>query len=83
MFAFFANPQYLPCPRCGASLGGEDPDQHECDEERALEYQLFQLRGEIARFELDLARYLASPNGKFEAWYAERQRLRSPAPASA
>jgi hypothetical protein len=75
MFAFFVNPEFMPCPDCGASLGGEDPEQHVCDETRRVEYQVFRLRGDIARFELDFARYLDSPHGRFDAWYAERRRL--------
>jgi hypothetical protein len=32
------------------------------------------LRDEIERFEADLGLHLASPYGRFELWYAERQR---------
>lgn len=74
MFAFFAHSRYMPCPDCGASLLGEDRDEHTCDTERRLDFQMFQLRGEIARFDYDLAAYLTSPEGKFEAWYAEQRR---------
>ncbi len=74
MFAFFAHSRYMPCPNCGASLAGEDRDEHTCDRERRLDYQMFQLRGEIGRFETDLAAYLDSPAGKFELWYAENRR---------
>jgi hypothetical protein len=74
MFAFFAHSRYMPCPDCGAALAGE-PDEHVCDEQRRLDFQMFRLRGGIGRFELDLSNFLASPAGRFEAWYAERQRL--------
>jgi hypothetical protein len=74
MFAFFAHSRYMPCPNCGASLAGEERDEHTCDRERRLDYQLFQLRGEIACFDTDLATYLDSPAGKFEAWYAQNRR---------
>jgi hypothetical protein len=75
MFAFFAHSRYLPCPECGVSLANEIADEHVCDRERRLDYQLLQLRGGISRFDADLAAYLASPQGRFEAWYAERTRL--------
>jgi hypothetical protein len=74
MFAFFASPQYMPCPDCGASLNGEEPDDHRCDPVRWVDYQMFQLRNGIARFELDFGAYLASLQGRFESWYAARQR---------
>jgi hypothetical protein len=67
MFAFFASPQYMPCPDCGASLGGEERDRHRCDPTRWVDYQMFQLRSKIAGFEMDFARYLASPHGRFES----------------
>jgi hypothetical protein len=75
MFAFFAHSQYMPCPDCGAALAGEQPAEHVCDEQRRIDFQMFRLRGRIARFELDLGDFLSSPSGRFEAWYAERQRL--------
>ena len=75
MFAFFAHSKYMPCPDCGASLAGEEPDEHVCDDQRRIDFQLFRMRGGIARFELDLAEFLSTPSGRFEAWYAERQRL--------
>jgi hypothetical protein len=74
MFAFFAHSKYMPCPECGASLAGEEPDEHVCDEERRIDFQMFRLRGQIARFELDLAQFLDTSAGRFEAWYAENRR---------
>ena len=75
MFAFFAHSQYIPCTECGASLAGEDGDEHVCDGERRIDFQMFRLRGGIARFEVDLAEFLKTPGGRFEAFYAERQRV--------
>jgi hypothetical protein len=74
MFAFFANSKYMPCPDCGASLAGDEPDEHVCEEGRRIDFQMFRLRGQIARFELDLADFLATPTGRFETWYAESRR---------
>ena len=75
MFASFAHSKYMPCLECGASLAGGEPDEHVCDTQRRTDFQMFRLRGGIARFEVDLSMFLATPAGRFEAWYAERQRL--------
>jgi hypothetical protein len=75
VFAFFAHSKYMPCPDCGASFDGVEQEEHVCDGERRLDFQLFRLRGQFARFELDLARFLESPQGRFEVWYAARERL--------
>jgi hypothetical protein len=74
MFAFFAEARYLPCPECGASLLGEDPERHICDPLRRIEFQMFRLRGDLAALEQEVADYLRSPAGRFEAWYAEHRR---------
>jgi hypothetical protein len=74
MFAFFAYSKYLPCPECGASLAGEERDEHVCDDERRLDFQMFRLRGQIVRFEADLGQFLETPAGRFETWYAEQRR---------
>ena len=65
----------MPCQDCGASLERRD-QAHECERERWLEFQLFQLRDEIDQFEAELAVYLASPQGRFELYYAGRERAR-------
>ena len=67
--------RYIPCPACGASLERRD-DAHECERERWLEFQLFQLRDEVDELEAELVEYLASPRGRFELYYAERERAR-------
>ena len=67
--------RYMPCPDCGASLERRD-DAHECERKRWLEFQLFQLREEVDGFEAELAEYLTSPRGRFELYYAERERAR-------
>jgi hypothetical protein len=74
MFAFMSHPSFRPCADCGASVARDEGDKHECDEERKLDYQLLQLRYEIAGFDDALGEYLDSPAGRFNAWYAERRR---------
>lgn len=75
MFGSFLQPQFVPCPECGASVPATEMDDHVCSRERWLDYQMFQLRSELACFEIQLAAYQASPKGRFDAYYAERERL--------
>lgn len=69
-------PKFMPCPECGASVDRERQDEHVCEDERRLDYQMFQLRSELEQLGGELEAYLASPGGRFEAWYAERERRR-------
>jgi hypothetical protein len=69
--------RYMPCPDCGASVDGRAAGQHVCERERWLDYQLFQRRDEIQRFDGELGAYLCSARGRFELWYAERTRRAS------
>ena len=66
--------RYMPCPECGASVDGASGDVHICDPERLLDFRLFELRGELAELDSEVAEYLGSPRGRFEAWYAARRR---------
>jgi hypothetical protein len=49
---------------------------HACDPERRLEYQVLQVREGLARLDHELDVFLNSPHGRFEVWYAERERRR-------
>jgi hypothetical protein len=66
----------MPCEHCGASIDRRAAFWHLCDGERWLDFKLFELRGEIASFEDGLGRWLATPRGRFEQFYAERERRR-------
>jgi hypothetical protein len=70
----FAHSSHMPCPECGASVAAGELDTHTCDPERQVEYQLFQLRGDVAAFDGELSAYLSSPEGRFAQWLAERER---------
>ena len=70
----FPQPQYIACPECGACVPRWEADDHVCDRERWLDYQLVRLRPDIARFEADLREWLATPAGRFELFYARRSR---------
>jgi hypothetical protein len=71
--------KHMPCPDCGASLDRHEREDgtHECEMERWLDYQVFQLRAGVFTFELELECYLLSPHGQFDLWDAERQRRRA------
>jgi hypothetical protein len=64
----------MPCDRCGASVETRPDVAHRCDDERRLDFALFELRDEIESFEDVLSRWLATPHGRFEQFYAERER---------
>jgi hypothetical protein len=80
VFGSSPQPAYMPCDECGASLLVRTSDEHVCSEQRQLEYRLFQLRAELGMFDHQVAAYLESPHGRFELWYAVRERrLKGPA----
>lgn len=67
-------PRHVPCTRCGASVERGRVEEHQCEEERRLEYELFQLRERLDQFEGDLAVWLETPQGRFETFYASYRR---------
>jgi hypothetical protein len=64
----------MPCDRCGASVERGREALHTCDDERAHAFELFPLLPELGLFEPQLSAWLASPQGRFERFYAERTR---------
>ena len=70
----FLHSRYMPCPECGTSLERTMASAHACEPERRLDYVLFGLREEIASLEAGIRAYLASTRGRFEVWYAARER---------
>jgi hypothetical protein len=73
----FPESRYVPCRECGASIARGETSAHVCDQERWLDYQLFERREEVERLTEEVAAYLDSPDGRFERWCAERERRRS------
>jgi len=63
----------MPCSECGASVARGETDEHRCDPERLLDFQMFGLRDEVAAFDARLLAFLDSPQGQFHRWLAERQ----------
>jgi hypothetical protein len=76
MFSFFTEHRFMPCAACGASVERTLRHLHVCDPDRRHQYDLFRLREEIAAFDAQLAAFLDSPAGRFEAWLAARSRRR-------
>jgi hypothetical protein len=76
MFGSIPQPAYMPCEECGVSVAVGARDGHVCSEQRRVEYQMCRLRGEVEAFGDQFTAYLESPHGRFELWYAERERRR-------
>ena len=64
----------MPCERCGASVEAQSASEHACDEARRHTYELVELRAEVDAFDDLMATWLATPQGRFEQFYAERHR---------
>jgi hypothetical protein len=75
MFAYYPQSQFHPCPDCGAPVPEHHDEAHNCDRRRFVEYQMLLLRPEIVAFEDELTAWLGTPSGRFEAYYAARDRL--------
>jgi hypothetical protein len=72
----FVQSRFMPCPDCGSSVERARAARHRCDPERRLDYKVFALRHELAAVESEIDAYLATPRGRFELWYAARERQR-------
>jgi hypothetical protein len=75
VLSWYPQSQYTPCPDCGAPVPADEIDDHRCERYRYVEYQLLLLRPQIAAFELQFRDWLHTPQGRFAAFYAARQRL--------
>jgi hypothetical protein len=62
----------MPCAECGESLDPSAVANHRCDPERLVEYQMFGLKDDIAKFDVRLHDFLETPTGRFEVWLAAR-----------
>lgn len=70
----FPQPHHVPCPDCGQSVARGQSDTHSCDEQRRLDYLMFQFQDEVAAFATQLTAWLDSPKGRFAVWLAQRGR---------
>ena len=65
---------YRACPECGAAVQQAvlETDAHSCAPERYTAHQTMIARRGLERLEEDLAWWLSTPAGKFQAFLAER-----------
>ncbi len=68
---------YMPCATCGASVDRAEPDEHACDPDRRVEFQMVALQRQVLTFDEDLRAFLSGNEGRFETWLAARQVRRS------
>ena len=64
-------PTFTACRECGEALHRDELAGHRCDEERQLELLV---RRELLAFGDELGSWLGTPQGRFAAWLAERDR---------
>jgi hypothetical protein len=65
--------RFMPCSECGESVERKAAVEHRCSPDRLVDYQMFELRHDVAKFEARLRRYLHSTAGRFDVWLAARQ----------
>lgn len=68
---------FTTCSECGVIVPLARVQDHECEHDKWVAYQVARARGELDRIESEVASYLETSHGRFEAWYAERTRLRA------
>jgi hypothetical protein len=66
--------RFIPCEGCGLSVAKSEYGVHVCEPDRRVAYQMIQHQDDLAEVEREIRMYLASPQGRFESWYAERKR---------
>jgi hypothetical protein len=76
VLSWYPQSQYSACPECGAPVLTEEETVHRCELQRYVEYQMLVLRLQISAFEQQFNDWLHTPQGRFAAYYAARQRLR-------
>ena len=75
MFHAFFRPRYRRCSDCGGPVPETAFADHLCDPEEWLDHQMAVLAEDIADLPGEIHAYLASPEGRFDLWRAERARL--------
>jgi len=66
--------EYRACPQCGVAVKSAQlkDDGHACAPERFITHQTLKARAGLERLEEDLASWLATPKGAFQAFLARR-----------
>jgi hypothetical protein len=76
VLSWYPQSQYAPCPDCGAPVLVDEETLHRCERQRYVEYQMLLLRLQISAFEQQFNDWLRTPQGRFSAYYAARDRHR-------
>jgi hypothetical protein len=69
-----ASPDYVDCPDCGTSLAPHALERHRCDRRHRDDHAARTARVEASSFVAEFRAYLATPQGRFEVYYAARTR---------
>jgi hypothetical protein len=67
-------PDYADCPECGTSVPLDGVRPHRCDERHRADRIAVVAVSAAESFELEFHRFLATPEGRFELFYAARER---------
>jgi hypothetical protein len=71
---------WTSCSDCGLCLERTALDEHSCEKERFVEFQMLRLRSRLSLFAQQFSAWADTPNGRFAVYCAERERRLS-APA--
>jgi len=71
-------PEYTTCSACGTSISEAALDRHSCDPLHRAAHAGRIAEEELERFDEQLERYLATSQGRFAVYYAERERRGAP-----
>lgn len=78
MFFTPSQPQYVACQECGACVPRWEADEHVCDPSKWVDFQMVKLGPALFQLERTFGEWLATPAGRFEQMYAERDRRVAP-----
>jgi tRNA(Ile2) C34 agmatinyltransferase TiaS len=67
-------PDYANCPECGTSVPVDGIRPHRCDERHRADRIVAIAVSAAEGFEQEFHRYLETPQGRFELFYAARDR---------
>jgi hypothetical protein len=65
---------YERCCDCGISIPLGMGDEHVCEREQWISYQVDKASRELRNIDAELRHYLETPQGRFDLWYAQRSR---------
>lgn len=72
---FFIPGAFVACPDCGATIPCGLQNEHECDPERLVDFQMVKLAPSLYELYREISAWLDTPAGQFEQRYAARDRM--------